>query len=147
MLWLARREMPMRNAGGIIAGVLVAFVVVALIELVGHQLVPVASDVALRNPESADALAGVPLAAKLIVVFAWFAGALAGGAAALRITRVGWPNWLVAAVVAIAAVATILMIPHPFWMQLAAVLAPILGAVVAHHLWGKHLRAVARHGD
>jgi hypothetical protein len=139
--------MPMRTAAGIIAGVLVAFAAVALIELVGHQVVPVPSDLGLRNPESPEPLAGVPLAAKLIVVFAWFAGTLAGSAVALRVTRVAWCGWLVAAVVAVAAIANILMIPHPFWMQLAAVLAPVLGAVVAHHLRGMTNRTVARHGD
>jgi hypothetical protein len=119
---------------GIIAGVLIAFAAVALIELLGHQAVPVPSDAALRDPEVAQAIAGVPLAAKLIVVFAWFAGTLAGGAAARRISGERWAAWLVAAIVAAAGIANILMIPHPFWMQLAAVLAPVLGALAANHL-------------
>jgi hypothetical protein len=125
---------PMRIAAGIIAGVLIAFAVVALIEFVGHQAVPVPSDVGLRDPEDPARLAGVPLAAKLIVVFAWFAGALAGAVAARRIAAVGWAPWVVGAVVAIAGIAVIMMIPHPFWMQLAAVLAPVLGVLVANHL-------------
>ena len=43
-------------------------------------------------------------------------------------------RWLVAAVAAAAGIANILMIPRPFCMQLAAVLAPMLGALAASHL-------------
>jgi hypothetical protein len=40
----------------------------------------------------------------------------------------------VAALVAAASILNILMIPHPEWMQIGAVIAPVLGGLVATHL-------------
>src|SRR3546814_12913746 len=113
-----------------VAGGLTAFVLVWGIELIGHLIFPLPEDLDLRNPEVADqALGSIPLPAKLIVVFAWFTGALGGGYVASRIRGRWWSPWLIASLVALSAIGTIMMIPHPVWMQIAAVVAPLLGAL------------------
>src|SRR3546814_10438323 len=86
-----------------VAGGLTAFVLVWGIELIGHLIFPLPEDLDLRNPEVADqALGSIPLPAKLIVVFAWFTGALGGGYVASRIRGRWWSPWLIASLVALA---------------------------------------------
>ena len=125
----------LRIIGAIVAGTVSAFAVIWLIEALGHVAFPLPEDLDLRDPElAAQALPSIPLPAKLIVVFAWFAGALSGGFVAGRIAGGRWTPWLVAALVACGGIMTILMSPHPVWMQIAAVAAPLLGGLVASHL-------------
>ena len=120
---------------GMALGIVAAFVTVVLIELLGHMAYPLPDDLDLRNPEaSGQVVAAIPLPAKLVVIFAWLAGALVGGALAKRICRRWWAAWAIAALVACAAVVNVMMIPHPVWMQISAVLAPLLGALAASHL-------------
>ena len=127
----------LRIIGAIVAGTVSAFAVIWLIEALGHVAFPLPEDLDLRDPElAAQALPSIPLPAKLIVVFAWFAGALSGGFVAGRIAGGWWTPWLVAALVACGGIMTILMIPHPVWMQIAAVAAPLLGGLVASHRAG-----------
>ena len=127
----------LRIIGAIVAGTVSAFAVIWLIEAVGHIAFPLPEDLDLRDPELvAQALPSIPLPAKLIVVFAWFAGALSGGFVAGRIAGGRWTPWLVAALVACGGIMTILMIPHPVWMQIAAIVAPLLGGLAASHLAG-----------
>ena len=124
-----------RLIGGLLLGTLAAFVSVFLIEWIGHFVFPLPSDLALEDPESLErALGGIPLPLKLIVAFAWFAGATDGAWVAMRMSRRSWVGWAVAAIVAVAALANVLMIPHPVWMQIAAVAAPLCGGLLAHHL-------------
>src|SRR3546814_9446933 len=95
----------LRIVGSIVAGALTAFVLVWGIELIGHLIFPLPEDLDLRNPEVADqALGSIPLPAKLIVVFAWFTGALGGGYVASRIRGRWWSPWLIASLVALAAI-------------------------------------------
>lgn len=126
-----------RILASIVAGTLVAFAVIWLVELAGHAVWPVASDLDMRDPETvARALPAIPLAAKLVVVLAWFAGALAGGVLAKRIAGSWWAAWPIAMLVALAGIMTAMMIPQPVWMQMAAVAAPLLGGLAASHLVG-----------
>ena len=124
-----------RIIGGIVAGVVVGFAAIWLIELAGHSVYPVRSDVNYGNVEEmASLIRGMPAGAQAFVVGAWFGGALAGGGVANLIARRRWPAWPVAGMVAAASILNILMIPHPEWMQVGAVLAPVLGGLVATHL-------------
>jgi hypothetical protein len=125
----------LRIIGGIVAGLVTAVAVMMLIEMAGHAAFPLPEDLGLRNPEAvADPLPSMPVAAKLIVVFAWFAGALAGGYVAKRICGRWSAAWAIAVLVAVAGIVNIMMIPHPVWMQIAAIVAPLVGGLVAGHL-------------
>jgi nitrate/nitrite transporter NarK len=75
-----------------------------------------------------------PLGALMLVPAAYFLGALVGGWIAARISGRAWTAWLVGAVAAAGAIWSMFLIPHPAWMQIAAVVAPLLGALVAGHL-------------
>ena len=120
-----------RTAGGIVAGLVAALSVILLVAWIGHLALPGTGEFDL---ESEGALASVPLSAKLVVLFAWFSGALAGGATALRLTGREWALWIVAAAVVAVGVGNIFVIPYPVWMQIGAFAAPLLGGLVARHL-------------
>lgn len=124
-----------RNIGGILAGILAGFLAIWLIEMIGHVFYPLPSDITLGNREQLAALIrGMPLGAQAFVVAAWLGGALVGGAVAYRIVGRRWAPWTIAGFVALASILNILMIPHPEWMQVGAVVAPLLGGFLAAHL-------------
>ena len=124
-----------RIIGGIVAGAAAAVATIMIVEMLGHMIFPLPDDLALRDPEVvAGPSPAMPVAAKLIVVLAWFGGALVGGYVAKRICDRWWAAWAVAALVAVAGVVNVMMIPHPAWMQIAAVVAPLVGGLLAGHL-------------
>jgi hypothetical protein len=127
----------LRIVGGVVAGLLAAFAVIMAIEYFGHAIYPLPADAALRDPEAPVDALSMPLPVLLIVVFAWFTGALIGGAVAKRINGRWWSPWLVAGMVALGGILAVTMMPHPTWMQIAAVAAPLLGGLFASHaVWG-----------
>ena len=120
-----------RVIGGIVAGVGAAFAIVAGPENIGSALF---RSPPLMNDGSADLarwMAAVPLPAKLIVVAGWALAAFAGPWLALRITDRAWTGWVVSALFLAASVANQATLPHPLWMQVCAVLLPLLGGWLA----------------
>ena len=124
-----------RTIGGLAAGAVAGFLTIWAIEMIGHLFYPIRSDISIGNREQLAALIrGLPLGAQAFVVAAWLGGAVVGGAVAYRISGRRWAAWAIAGLVALAAILNILMIPHPEWMQVGAVVAPLIGGLVAAHL-------------
>ena len=118
----------LRTILGIVAGVVVAFVVLMGLEMAGHAAMPPPAGLDPADPEDLKQMvASASTAAKAWVVFAWFAAAVAGGWLARRLSRASWAGWVIAALIVVGGIANIMMIPHPLWMQIAAVVAPLLG--------------------
>ncbi len=123
-----------RTILGIIAGIVAAFGMIWLTDTIGHSFYPVPSDVSVQNFEQMGAyINSMPAGAMAFVVGAWFAGALIGGIVATLASRRRWTAWVIAAVVVLASLLNVLMIPHPIWMQIGAVVAPLLGGLFAAH--------------
>lgn len=118
----------MRKLLGVVFGVVIAMAVVAAMDWFDHWLFPLA--VARDMAAIPAAIEAAPMAAKVLIVGGWFLGALVGGLAAVRIS--GWPMsiWIVTAIFVAACLATVILIPHPLWMQIAGVAAPLFAAVV-----------------
>ena len=108
---------------GIVAGLVAVFVTVGAIEYVGHLLFPVRSD-----------SAAIPPAVQVLVLAAYFLAALIGGWLAASISARSWAAWVIALIVVAAAISSMFLVPHPQWMQIAVVLAPLFGGLVAAHL-------------
>ncbi len=126
---------------GIVAGLVVAFATVFAIDLAGHQIYPLPSDLNMHDPEAVGAFVQtMPPAALAVVVVAWFVGAFDGGIVAALISRRAWTVWPIAALVAAAGVVNVLMIPHPVALQIGAVVAPLLGGFAASLLAHRILR-------
>ena len=125
----------LRTILGIIAGVVLAAVVMMGLEMAGHAAMPPPAGLDPADPEDLKQMvASASLAAKAWVVFGWFAAALAGGWLARRLSRTGWAGWVIAGLIVMGGVANIMMIPHPLWMQIAAVAAPLLGGWIVTRL-------------
>ena len=124
-----------RLVGSLVVGAVAALAAIFLIQRLGPLAWPLPSDLALEDPEAAARVLGdVPLGAKLVVVFGWFAGGLIGAAIADYVSGRPWPGWAVAALTSLVGIVTVLMVPQPVWLQVSAVAAPLLGGLVAHHL-------------
>ncbi|KQN25045.1 hypothetical protein ASE86_01905 [Sphingomonas sp. Leaf33] len=125
----------MRKLIGVLTGAVVAMMTVAIAEMIGHRLYPPPAGLDMRSPAGiASYITAAPTGALVAVAVAWLLGAGLGGWTAARIGR--WPAaaWIVAALIAIGGVYNATRIPAPLWMQIATVLAPALGGLIAHTL-------------
>lgn len=127
---------------GIVAGLAAAFLVIFGVEAIDAMLYPLPVIESDDPAAFAQIIAAMPLFAKLLVVAGYLLGALVGAAAALRLSQWRPAGWIVAGVTAASGVASVIMIPHPLWMQIAAVVAPLLGGWLAE----RHFHR-ARPGD
>lgn len=117
---------------GVLAGAVVAVALVAGLESLGHLAFPPPPGLDVSDPAQLAAMMDqVPPAAKIWVVAAWALAAMGGGVVAVLVSRRGWTAWIVAGLIAAAAVATLFMIPHPLWMQVGAVAGPLAGGWLA----------------
>ncbi|MCB2083561.1 MAG: hypothetical protein KDD90_05855 [Sphingomonadaceae bacterium] len=120
---------------GVIAGLVVAMLVVMAAEGAGHAMFPPPEGLDITRPEDqARLMELIPLGAKIAVVVAWFLGALAGAATAIAIARHILPGWIVGLVMVALSLVTTQMFPHPMWMIAAAVILPIAGVLAAKRL-------------
>lgn len=119
----------MRMVAAVIVGVAALFAAVLLAEALAHQLFPVPAG----TPPSGY-VAATPPAGRLLVAAGWFLGPFAGAAAALGLARWQPAAWIVAALAVAAGVANLGAVPHPVWMQAAAVMLPLLAAFAALRL-------------
>lgn len=116
-----------RKILGVLAGVAVAILAVVAGEFVLHALVPV------PMPDRADAeamqamMASAPMAAKWGLVIVYFVATALGAYTATRITARVWAGWIVMAVMMAATVANFVMLPHPVWLMIAALVLIGLG--------------------
>jgi hypothetical protein len=112
---------------GTIAGVVIAFVVIMLLELGGQALFPPPPGLDPRNPDDVAAIiAQMPLGAFLYILACYVAGAAAGGAAGNLIARRRWPALVVGGLIALGSVANAFMIDQPLWVNAAAVVLPLV---------------------
>jgi hypothetical protein len=102
----------MRSTLAVLAGTVLAFGTVAAIEAAGHRLLPGVAPGPGSEP---------PSAVLALVWLAWAAGTYIGGWTAARIapTRRRWVAGFVGAFVLAAALANLLLLPHPAWFVLA----------------------------
>lgn len=125
----------LRTVLGIVAGVVLAFAVMMAMEMVSYAAFPPPAGLDPADPEDVKRIvASASTAAKAWVVFGWFVSAVAGGWLARGLSRTRWAGWVIAGLIVIGGVANVMMIPHPLWMQIAAVAAPLLGGWIVTRL-------------
>ena len=122
-----------RKLVGAVAGIVLAMLVVALVQTVGHYLFPEPELPANPSPQQLrDAVAAAPVGAKAMVVLSWFLGALVGVWAALRISNGARRSALVVAgAVLLLTIAVLLSVTHPTWMVALGLLVPVLATFLA----------------
>lgn len=125
----------MKTALGVVAGVVIAFLCIFAIEAVSHLIFPPPPGTDLTDPAQVARLMEVmPTAALVMVVVAWFAGALAGAWVANAVAKHALAGWIVALLVIAGGVATMVMIPHPAWMWAAGIALPLIAGWLAQRL-------------
>ena len=120
-----------RNIGAGIAGVLVAMLSVWLVQKIGHAVYPVPTDVDFNDMEAMKAyVATLPVGALLFVIASYFIGTTAGTCAACAIGTMLPRIYavLIACLMLVATTMNVMMIPHPTWFIVAAVIAIVVGA-------------------
>ncbi len=128
----------MRKLVALLVGTLCAFALVALFDAISSFLFPVSEDIAAADAETiAAAIAAIPLPAKLIMVLGWLCAPLGGAWLALRIANRAWVGWVVTLLFLLAGLANQIMLPHPPWMQICALVLPLLGGWLAQRLHHK----------
>lgn len=128
----------MRAVGAIIAGLIAGFVVMFLVAMIGGAVFPTPIRVDTSDPgQIIEAFAAVPLGAKMFVLFSWFAGAFTGGAVAKFISGERWCAWVVAGLFTLYVLSNVFILPMETWMQIVAVVAPVLGGWLAGHVRGR----------
>ena len=124
-----------RRIAGLLAGLVVMALTVALAEGAGHALFPPPAGLDVTNPDDqARMMEVIPLGAKIAVVVAWFLGALAGSAVAMMIGRTPLLGWAIGIIMGALSLFTTQMFPHPLWMVIAAVVLPLMAVLVAKKL-------------
>lgn len=124
-----------RGIVAVVAGLVAAFAVVFVCEALGHMLYPPPPGLDISNPDDQKRMMEViPTGAKVAVVIAWFLGTLAGSLVAVKIGRRPLYAWVIAGITILLSIVTTMMFPHPVWMIVAAVVLPVLAAVLAIRL-------------
>ncbi|WP_353203230.1 hypothetical protein [Sphingomonas sp.] len=127
----------MKKVFGVIVGIIVAFLLVAASDGISSALFPL-GDVDTADPSVLAAyIAEMPIAAKLIVAAGWLIAPLAGAWLALRIADWLPGGWIVAVMFLAAGLLNQVALPHPLWMQVCAVVLPLLGGWVAARIHRK----------
>lgn len=122
-----------RTILGVLAGLVVAWLVMSLFEFGSLALHRPPPGLDLRNPEAlALHIAAAPVSAMLLVLAGWVLGAFFGAWVAARIARHRRVAALViGALMVLGVVANNMLVPHPLWMTIAGILLPIPAAWLA----------------
>jgi hypothetical protein len=121
----------LRRIFAAIAGLIAAFVVIVVIESVCVMLFPLPPGVDSHDPESLKAaMPAMPAGALAGVVLAWVVGTAVGSFTGAKIDGTATPGAVVGVATLAAAVITMVSLPHPVWVWLAAlVLVPAATAL------------------
>ena len=121
-----------RKVLGAVVGIAIAVVTVALVEMISHAVFPPPADLDVSDSESlATYMRQAPVGALLLVVAGYLIGTFDGVFIGALIGR-GKPAAyaaLIGLLMLVATIANLIMIPHPFWFQAAAVIGIPLAAL------------------
>jgi hypothetical protein len=114
-----------RSALVLLAGVVVAVIVVSIGDAVAGSIYSLPAGIDRSNPESMrDAVAGLPTAAFLLLLAGWVLAAAVGSYVAARLASHARAihGLIVAVFVLVATVSNLAAIPHPIWLWPATII-------------------------
>lgn len=127
----------LRNTLAVLAGIVTAFLVVMLVEMLGHRLFPVPAGLDFNDKAAMAAFVRtLPVGALLCVLLAWVSGSFSGAwlAARLAVSRRPLLSGVVGLFVLAASITNLMMLPHPLWFSITAVIAVPAAAWLAGRL-------------
>ena len=126
-----------RNAAAIVAGVVVAFVTVMLINMLNHFIYPPPEGLDFSDPDAIRPyLATMPIGAYLFILASSVVAAFIGTLLACYIGR-GSPvlfGGVVGGIVLAATIANFIAIPHPLWLSVSTLAGVVLSTLLAMRL-------------
>ena len=116
-----------RTMFSVMLGMLVAMMVMLGLEFVGAWLVPMPTGQLGNEADLAEIVANAPTAKLVWVLAGWLLAALCGGWVAARLARVRRMGAAIAVgvLILLGVVLNAWMLPHPLWMLLIGVIAPV----------------------
>jgi hypothetical protein len=124
-----------RRIVAILAGFVVANIVIFALEALGHAIYPPPAGLDLTKPEAFRTMVSqMPPGAFVLLVIGWLAGTAAGVATAQRINRKPTfvPGLVVGTMLFAATAYNFSIIPHPIWVVVAALVGiPVVTGLVA----------------
>lgn len=108
----------LRGIAGVIAGLVAAWLPVALTEVVNRHLWPPPAGVDMRErSEMFRYVATLPTAAFVLVLGGWLVGTLLGAWLAAKIGRSPVPAYILGAILVTAGIVNTIVIPQPHWFS------------------------------
>ncbi len=123
-----------RSLLGVLAGFVVAVVVIMVVEMIGMKVYPLPAGVDATDPAALQALMPtLPLGSFLFVLASWLLGTGAGAVMAQRVAKATTraPGLAVGGIILAFALYNMWVIPHPTWFMAAAVIGIAAVAVLA----------------
>ena len=123
-----------RDAAAAVAGLVVAIVLIAAIQFLGHSIYPPPAGLDQTDAEAMqDYVSTLPVLALLFPMFAYFIGTFCGTLLACTIgtARPVIFAFIVGLVILAFTIANLISIPHPLWFSVIAVLGIIGSAWLA----------------
>lgn len=116
-----------RSMFSVVLGMLVAMMVMLGLEFVGTWMFPMPAGQVAGDADLAEIVANAPTGKLVWVLLGWLLGAVSGGWVAARLARMARMG--AAAAIGVLLVLGVLinawMLPHPLWMTLLGVIAPV----------------------
>jgi len=110
----------LRRIGAVIAGMIVAVLIVLASEGIGHKIYPPPPDMGTDMAKVKAFVATLPLSVLLIVLTGWLIATFAGTWLAARIAGTPIPGYVVGALLLCGGIANAFMIPQPVWFSIAS---------------------------
>ncbi|WP_404373551.1 hypothetical protein AB5I39_08245 [Sphingomonas sp. MMS24-J45] len=121
----------------VVVGIAVAFFLVSSTDWLCGALFPI-DTVDAADPVALTTYVGViPIAAKLLIASGWLIAPFAGAWLALRIADGSPGGWIVVGAFIASNLVNQFAVPHPLWMQVAAVMLPLIAGWLARRLHRK----------
>lgn len=121
-----------RIIGGAVLALVLAVATVFGVEWLSHQIWPLPPGLDPADPATVTRyMAALSIPQMAAVVVAWLLGPLVGGLAGNRIAGSALPGWIAAGFILLGVVVTVAMIPHPLWMIVTGIAAPLIGGWIA----------------
>jgi hypothetical protein len=124
----------LRKISAVLVGVVVSIGTVTAVQWLGHQVYPLPPGMDFSDPEQVlELTTNMPPGAFLFVLLAWFLGTVVGGLAACWVAReqpVIFAS-IIGTFMLIATIANLMMIPHPTWFSIAALILIAAGTLLA----------------
>jgi hypothetical protein len=114
-----------RKILAVVAGVILAGIVTFAVQKIGHQVYPPPADLDMKNMEAMKAyVSTLPMGALLFVLLSYLVGSFAGGWLAATIARTSQIHLplTVGGVQLFFGIINLVMLPHPMWFAIAAVI-------------------------